>query len=281
MLRLRVITALALLGGFLAAVFWLPFSGWVVFAAGVGAISGWEWAALIRLDVAARRVYAVATMAGCLALGFSVFAPGDGEVVNAPLLATVLFLGVAYWLVAVPGWLGRNWQLPGGLGGGLIGWLVLVPACVALMQLRAIGPWFLLAAMATVWMADIAAYFTGRAIGRHKLAPSISPGKTWEGAGGALAGVWLFGFAVAAASGRLDAWNPAGYALFAAALGVLTAVSIAGDLFESLVKRQAGVKDSGTLLPGHGGVLDRIDSLTSTLPLVGLGWLFLDGRFQW
>jgi phosphatidate cytidylyltransferase len=118
-------------------------------------------------------------------------------------------------------------------------------------------------------VADIAAYFAGRAFGRHKLAPAISPGKTWEGAGGAVVGVLVFGLILIAtrAPGMLN--GPA-LAAAAALLVALTALSIQGDLFESLLKRQAGVKDSGTLLPGHGGILDRIDSLTSTLPLVGL-----------
>ncbi len=118
-------------------------------------------------------------------------------------------------------------------------------------------------------MADIGAYFSGRTLGRHKLAPSISPGKTWEGAiGGGLA-VLAYGF-------LLSPHLPAGLGnspvkLFIA-LVVLTAISVIGDLFESLLKRQAGLKDSSNILPGHGGALDRIDSLTSTLPLVALVW---------
>ena len=131
----------------------------------------------------------------------------------------------------------------------------------------------LLAAMAVVWVADIAAYFVGRAIGRRKLAPGISPGKSWEGAFGAVAFVVVYGFVVAYSWPQLGLPNPSGLSGilgFAAGLVLLTAVSIVGDLFESLAKRQAGVKDSGNILPGHGGILDRIDSLTSTLPLVAL-----------
>ena len=127
-----------------------------------------------------------------------------------------------------------------------------------------------------VWVADIAAYFVGRAIGRRKLAPGISPGKSWEGALGAVAFVLVYGFVVALgwpALGLPRAADPSSVLGFAAALMLITAVGIVGDLFESLAKRQAGVKDSGNLLPGHGGVLDRIDSLTSTLPLVSLAWL--------
>jgi phosphatidate cytidylyltransferase len=130
------------------------------------------------------------------------------------------------------------------------------------------SPWLLLAAMALVWVADIAAYFAGRAYGRRKLAPAISPGKTWEGAIGAVAAVLVYGLAVMAFAGGLPSF---GLLLVSAlALVLLTAMSIVGDLFESLMKRQAEVKDSSQLLPGHGGVLDRIDSLTATLPLLAL-----------
>jgi phosphatidate cytidylyltransferase len=125
--------------------------------------------------------------------------------------------------------------------------------------------------LAVVWVADIAAYFSGRAFGRHKLAPTISPGKTWEGAIGASIGVMAFGTVVAVS---LNVPPPAGWLGFIGLMVAYTAVSIIGDLFESLLKRQAGLKDSGTLLPGHGGILDRIDSLTSTLPIAGLAALW-------
>jgi phosphatidate cytidylyltransferase len=127
----------------------------------------------------------------------------------------------------------------------------------------------MLAAMALVWVADIAAYFAGRAFGRRKLAPAISPGKTWEGVAGAVVGVLAYGGAVfnfSPLAGKL----PLSVPLLALLLVTLTAVSVMGDLFESLLKRQAGIKDSSQLLPGHGGVLDRIDALTSALPLSAL-----------
>src|SRR5690606_2292618 len=132
--------------------------------------------------------------------------------------------------------------------------------------------WVLLGTMAVVWVADIAAYFSGRAFGRHKLAPSISPGKTWEGAAGAAVAVLVFGFGMLAMRG---AELQGGVAVIAGVLLAWTAVSIVGDLFESLLKRQAGLKDSGSILPGHSGILDRIDSLTSTLPIVALASVWL------
>jgi phosphatidate cytidylyltransferase len=281
MLKARVITALVLLGGFLAVLFWLPFSGWMVFAGLIAGTGAWEWGGLIKLDRSSRWGYAAGSMAVCLALAFTIFNPDSGMVVKAQRLEALYAIAVLYWIAAVPAWLRTKWTLPAGLAGMLVGWVVLVPACLALMQLRAISPILLLAAMAAVWVADIAAYFCGRAFGRHKLAPSVSPGKTWEGAAGALLGVLGYGFISAGFAGGLASLSNAGLILFGLALVVLTAVSIVGDLFESLAKRQAGVKDSGNLLPGHGGVLDRIDSLTSTLPLVGLAALLFEGRVQW
>ncbi|HEY0878270.1 MAG TPA: phosphatidate cytidylyltransferase, partial [Zeimonas sp.] len=145
-------------------------------------------------------------------------------------------------------------------------------ACwVALVALRAIGPLALLAAMAIVWVADIAAYFVGRAFGRRKLAPSISPGKSREGALGGFVAVAALGLAAAgvpALSSTLPARLVDEWGVVAAvvALVLLAALSIVGDLHESLLKRQAGVKDSGTVLPGHGGVLDRIDALVPVMP---------------
>jgi phosphatidate cytidylyltransferase len=120
--------------------------------------------------------------------------------------------------------------------------------------------------MGLVWIADISAYFAGRAWGRHKLAPAISPGKTWEGVGGAVAGVLIYGVIATLVAG----YTPASKLVWALLLLGLTAVSIMGDLFESMIKRQAGAKDSSTLLPGHGGLLDRLDSQTSTLPMAAL-----------
>ena len=139
------------------------------------------------------------------------------------------------------------------------------------------------AAMATVWIADTAAYFAGRRFGRRKLAPSISPGKTWEGVYGALAAVALYALALVplarTAGFAGDPGVPATLA-FVAFTMLLAAVSVVGDLYESMLKRQAGAKDSGTLLPGHGGVLDRIDALIAAMPFAALAatvWLAKGG----
>lgn len=268
MLKVRIITALILLFGLLAALFMLPASLWLVFCSVVCAGAAWEWGGLARFAGFSRVVFALLTALACLLLGAYAGLGSDGAPVAAALIPLYL-ISALFWLCAIPFWLRRKWQLSSVGAGVAVGLIVMVPPALALAHLRQLGPWLLLGIMAMVWVADIAAYFSGRAFGRRKLAPAISPGKTWEGALGAASGVLVVGYGALFAFGgdRVPLW------VFGIALPLLagfTAVSIIGDLFESLLKRQAGVKDSGTLLPGHGGILDRIDSLTSTLPLAGL-----------
>jgi phosphatidate cytidylyltransferase len=262
MLRARVLTALVLLGALLLVLFLLPETvAAAVFAAVVG-LAAWEWSGLMAIRSGQRAVFVACVLASCLlayAWATAVF----------PVLWIIAAL---FWLVLAPAWLWRRWRIAGNnLAGYAVGWILAVPTWAAVVALHERSPWWLLAALALVWLADIAAYFTGRAMGHHKLAPMISPGKTWEGVGGALVVVLGYGAVIAMIAGmRLaDRWN------WLPLLALLVAVSVVGDLLESLVKRQAGVKDSGTLLPGHGGILDRIDSQTSTLPLVALAahWL--------
>jgi phosphatidate cytidylyltransferase len=145
------------------------------------------------------------------------------------------------------------------------GLVVLVPAWLALSQLHAHNPLFMLFLLLLVVAADVGAYFAGRRFGRHKLAPRVSPGKTWEGVGGGVVGA-----TIVAIIGAL--WLHMPFLLFIALCVVVVFASIVGDLTESLFKRHAGLKDSGNLLPGHGGVLDRVDSITAAAPvfLVGL-----------
>jgi phosphatidate cytidylyltransferase len=253
MLKARVVTALCLVAGFLAVLFLLPphFAG-LVFAL-VAALAAWEWAGLMQAKPAGRIVYALILFGLCLLFWTS---PEEGF----PLLWG---LSVGFWLLFAPFWMRSRWQT----ACATLGVVILLPTWAALAALHGRSPWLLLAVMALVWVADIAAYFAGRRFGRHKLAPSISPGKTWEGVAGAVAGVLVYGFAVSPFLPELAGIGPVA---LAGILIVLTALSIVGDLFESLVKRQAGQKDSSNLLPGHGGLLDRIDSQTSTLPLVAL-----------
>jgi phosphatidate cytidylyltransferase len=155
----------------------------------------------------------------------------------------------------------------------VVGWLVLIATWVAVVALQTRSPGVLLAMMAIVWIADTAAYFAGRRFGRRKLAPSISPGKTWEGVYGALAAVAIYALLLvplAAAAGYTRPLDAIAAAIWVALTLLLTGLSIIGDLFESQLKRQRGVKDSGAILPGHGGVLDRIDALTAAMPPAAL-----------
>ncbi|HOB44523.1 MAG TPA: phosphatidate cytidylyltransferase [Zoogloea sp.] len=268
MLKARVITALLLLGGLLAAVFLLPAVGWLAFVSVICAAAAAEWGGIAGFSVIRRRVYALLLGFLCMAGGLVAGLHRNDAV--APFgLVPVYAVSALFWLLCVPFWLRARWAMPGAGAASIVGLVLLLPPSLAMAHLRLLSPWLLLGVMAAVWVADIAAYFTGRAFGRRKLAPSISPGKSWEGAYGAAVGVVIYGFICFSYVGH--AMADVGSVVFAAAaLVAFTAVSIMGDLFESMLKRQAGVKDSGTLLPGHGGILDRIDSLTSTLPLAGL-----------
>ena len=187
---------------------------------------------------------------------------------QAMLHLLVYAVSALLWLFVVPtllmtGWkvVDRPWLM------ALVGWAVLVPTGLAMLDLRAINPWILLLVMGLVAAADISAYFAGRKFGKRKLAPSISPGKTWEGVVGAMLGVSIYIVAVWRFS-PLNQHEVLPILLLASWWWV--GLAVIGDLFESAIKRQAGVKDSGALLPGHGGLLDRIDALTSTLPLAAL-----------
>jgi phosphatidate cytidylyltransferase len=175
-------------------------------------------------------------------------------------------LAALFWIVAAPLWLhlGVSSRHPRLLAAA--GFLVVLPAALAMLVL---GPREALAALALVWIADTAAYFVGRTWGRRKLAPAVSPAKTWEGAAGGVAAALGYAIILGSFVGGLK-WVP-----YIAAAALLAVLSIVGDLFESALKRQAAVKDSGTLLPGHGGILDRIDSATAALPVAALLWPFM------
>lgn len=271
MLRTRIITALVLIGAFLTALFWLPPIGWLAFSSMVAALAAWEWGALIGLRMWGRVLLGVAI--ALVAVSISLASPGS--VGLAPHSSdTAMLLGkwfyypsALFWLFVVPWWLKSRWAMKGSVIGVAVGAVVILPTWLALVQIRQAGELVLIAIMAVVWLADIAAYFSGRRFGRHKLAPAISPGKTWEGALGGTFAVVAYGFVSVSA---LPSSLGENRALLFLLLVALAAISIMGDLFESLLKRQAGLKDSSGILPGHGGVLDRIDSLTSTLPIAAI-----------
>jgi phosphatidate cytidylyltransferase len=269
MLKTRVITALVLLALVLPSLFFLPQAYWALLVALFIGVAAWEWGGLLGLDQPGRLLTGVVLAMLCVAAVLLDPAAIDG--VLSPWVMLSYSIAALFWCAVIPFWLRAKWKLPHGLPGLLIGLVVLFPTWLALVQLRVAGPGVLLAIMATVWMADIAAYFSGKSFGKHKLAPMISPGKTWEGAIGAGVGVVLYGIVLRLAF----SFAPVGLPLWVLCLLAVTAISIMGDLYESMLKRQAGIKDSSNVLPGHGGVLDRIDSLTSTLPVVALLWLLV------
>ena len=256
----RVATAVFLLVCFLGALFWLPEPAW----GGVLALAAFggarEWARLCRLSGRGATIYALASTAACGGLLWA--ASGAG---NAGLIQAAYWLAVAFWTLLVPPLLAGRLRLGAQSRKCVAGWIVLLPAVAAMFEIRSADPWLLLGFMATVWISDTAAFFAGRRFGRHKLAPAVSPGKTWEGVAGASLAVAVYGFAWG--YWGLGKSHPASLAAFVLLLLVLVAFGILGDLFESAMKREAGVKDSGSVLPGHGGILDRIDALTSTLPI--------------
>ena len=275
MLATRIATALVLVAAVLAALFGLPPRAWGVATLAAIGVAAAEWANLAGY----RRPAWVLFVAGAVLIGANLlFSPLAGFARGWPdgVVLAVCGPATAFWILAAPAWLRSQWRPSSPLVLAVVGWLVLIAAWVALVTLQARSPWLALAALAIVWIADIAAYFTGRAIGRRRLAPLISPGKTWEGVGGALVAVALYALALAPLAraagfrGDLTLVTVAGWLVLVL---VLAALSVLGDLFESLLKRQADVKDSGTLLPGHGGVLDRIDALLAALPLAALAAL--------
>lgn len=274
MLKTRVLTAVVFLALFLSALYIFSSIGWLVFCAAVLGVAAWEWGGLAGLPAAGRYVYAGLVVAPFALAGvFDSGLKGGLEMPFAVYCASAIF-----WSIFVPLWLWRRPRVGRPLM-LIVGVVVLVPAFTALVDLRGlIGPGRLIAVLAIVWISDSAGYFVGSALGKHKLAPSISPGKTWEGVLAALLAVTIYAPVWVGIGG--DASLPdrlrqaaGGGVWFAAMLVGLAVIGMIGDLFESLIKRQAGVKDSGTLLPGHGGMLDRIDAPVAMLPLAVLAFV--------
>jgi phosphatidate cytidylyltransferase len=273
MLLTRVITALALLPVVLGMLFLAPDRGWALFALAIVLVGCWEWSRFCRFEGrGAARAFLI--LSGAAAGAFYMVYERSPGTLFAQFAGASFVAAAVFWIVAVPLWLALKLR-PSAWICALAGWMVLLPAWAALVVLHDRSPWLLLAAAVLVWVADIAAYFAGRRFGRLKLAPEISPGKTWEGVLGGLIGVLAYGTALKAASSSYSLplspfFDGPGGTLAILFMLALTFVSVIGDLFESWMKRGAGLKDSSALLPGHGGVLDRIDALTSTLPVAAL-----------
>ncbi len=269
MLRTRVITAVVILVIMVGMLFFASALVWSLFALAVALLACWEWSRMCGLGPRGQALFLVAS--GILGGALWLLYAQASETAYMSAASTAFLFAAVFWIVAAPVWLKKKAR-PSALACAIAGWLVVWPTWFAFVVLRDASPWLLLAIAAVVWVADIAAYFAGRRFGRRKLAPGISPGKTWEGVIGALAGVAVYGIALceiahhyATPFSRL--FEPAMGLPAIGAMLVLTALGVVGDLFESWMKRGAGLKDSSALLPGHGGILDRIDALTSTLPV--------------
>ena len=262
-LRARILTALLLAALVILVLVWLPPEVAVAMIAVAIFAGGYEWAGFARLQsVPARLAYAAAILL--------VLTGAEMLAADPRWLRDILRLAAVWWLLAFI-WLALRAQAGGRLAAAVVGFLVLVPAGIGLSHLVTLQPhgqMLLLYLLVLIAAADVGAYFGGRTFGRRKLAPHVSPGKTWEGfaadmlaaAAVAIAGAFMF---------DMPFWPW----LFICELVAL--VSVVGDLTESMFKRHVGLKDSGRLLPGHGGILDRIDSLTAAAPTFLLGLLAL------
>jgi len=294
MLKQRVITGLILLAILLPTL--LAEAAWPFALLTLVFISaaGWEWSRLNEAPGARAWLLGAAVAGACVYAAHAFHLPLWGDVAQAALPhvhasghALVGFITPAeVWLGSTLLWviggaLALRWgpthwlQVPQGLR-RLLGLALLVLAWMALVESKAQGLNYLLSVFCLVWGADIGAYFGGRAFGKHKLAPSISPGKSWEGVVAGMVAVLLLAAGWLVADQQLGVDSPSLYSRLQWGLGVpgmvlallaLAGLSVVGDLFESLIKRQAGAKDSSQLLPGHGGVLDRIDALLPVLPV--------------
>lgn len=277
MLKQRIITALVLASGILAGLFCLPHH---VFAIGIAAIAwlaAWEWSNLSSIENRVWRLLYATVTVGLVYLGVH-YIGLDYSDAALTRLREVVGIGSVWWSIAL------LWVMmyPGSaiLWGGIkarmvMGCLVLVPATVALILISGMktGQWLFIYVVGIVIAADVGAYFTGRAWGKRKLAPHVSPGKSWAGFWGGLASTMVLALLIG------SFFSIAGLSL-AQLLGITfvsTLASVLGDLLESMLKRHRGIKDSGQILPGHGGVMDRIDSLSAAAPVFTLLMLSLQG----
>lgn len=272
MLKQRILTALILAPIMIGGIFYLPVPEFMIFIGVITALGAWEWANLSGITNKVGRVVYAAVVALIL-LGLQHF---DLEQESEVLYGALIWWVLALILVATHPKLTPLWKsTPVRL---LMGLVILVPMWVGFVQIKSYpySDYLMLYVMFLVWGADVGAYFAGRTFGKRKLAPNVSPGKTWEGVYGGLATTMLFAVIaglILQSKTMMDLSVKQWVLLFAITLAV-TVVSVVGDLVESMVKRHRGIKDSSNLLPGHGGVMDRIDSMTAALPIFALAFSF-------
>ncbi|HVL56411.1 MAG TPA: phosphatidate cytidylyltransferase [Burkholderiaceae bacterium] len=277
MLAQRIVTAAVLLAILVPAIFLAAPWVWGVLSLAILAAAALEWGRLFGTQAAAIRLAALLAAAGAGYLLWRLALPEPAQPLPTPAALALAAVSLLFWLAGAPAALARGRPIEPSWSVAL---LTLIACWVAVLELRILGAAMLVSCLVLVWVADVGAYFAGRAFGRRKLAPRISPGKSWEGVAGGLVAVLAVGLLAAAVAPQANLW-PARLAqhlpwpALALALAILVALSVIGDLYESLLKRTAGVKDSGQLLPGHGGVLDRVDALVPTMPACLLALLVL------
>lgn len=283
MLKQRVITALILVAILIGAIFYLPFMAFAVIAGVFFVIAAWEWGQFPHFKTFQRIVYT--GLVAIISFALYVWSVNSIDINSSAVyfqkekIMWLVALAACWWLVAVflvkayPAgvqlWINRWVQ-------ALIGLVVIIPTLFALMFLhqQSNGPWLIVILVACVVCADTGAYFVGRAFGKNKLAPNVSPGKSKEGFYGGLVCSCIFAVVLTLSLGGLkhsETW------WLIAMIVPASLVSVLGDLLESMFKRERGIKDSGKILPGHGGVLDRVDSVTAAAPIFTLiyilsGW---------
>ena len=286
MLIQRVATALVLAPAAIAAIFYLPLMYFAGLLLAIMALGAWEWGPLMGFAGKTRRMIFVLTNILIIALLWRFFPPENLWLAKHQLqqpIVYILWIAVAWWMLSAGLTLvyprcSSFWSSHRSIR-GIFGWLTLVPTWLAFMVIRSSdyqvdsyhGAQLLMFLFLMVWSADVGAYFVGKSMGKHKLLPNVSPGKTMEGF---IGGVVVACILVAIA-GYIMNWQAHQFALVLVVTVIITTISVLGDLNESMFKRQAGVKDSGSLLPGHGGILDRIDSLTATAPIYALCYVMI------
>ncbi|MES2637688.1 MAG: phosphatidate cytidylyltransferase [Pseudomonadota bacterium] len=258
MLKTRIITAGLLVAAFIPALFMLNNNLWAYLMLVIALLALHEWGCMIKLSALQNKLYVLSAGIGGIFVVWLI-TKFDFHLFFFKSL-TVFFVVALFWLIIVPIWFKTRYMVGNKAVMALLGLLLLASLWLALICAKGADPALLLVLLTTIWIADSAAYFAGKNFGKHKLAPSISPGKTWEGVFGALIAVTIFG-------AILYTWfDFKEWAVFPA-LWIITILGVAGDLFESMIKRQAMLKDSGSLLPGHGGILDRIDGMIPSVPI--------------
>jgi phosphatidate cytidylyltransferase len=276
-LKQRLISSIIIVPLFVWGILYLQTWHLAFLTGAVMMIAVWEWTRLINIKNPAGKIFYLGVVVTLCSLSM--------YFINTPYSVFIIMIGVAWWIyivICIVTSTKKSFALPSSdddhhLAGAINGILVMIPGWYALITLHgsaAFGGAYVLTAFVVIWAADIGAYTTGKLMGKHRLAPTISPGKTWEGAAG---GVAASAVAVVAAGYLLN--HDGKFLVGMAAIGILSSmISIFGDLYISMFKRARGLKDTGHAIPGHGGILDRIDSTLAALPVFTVGLYFLENQ---